>query len=82
MKFSSRPYCGIPLFGNIYIIRRTPLSNKENALIGSMRYIDWERGNPYVWQEKDTDELLSSPYLFARKFASASNVRALIRHIQ
>ena len=61
---------------------REHIYNKENALIGSMRYIDWERGNPYVWQEKDTDELLSSPYLFARKFASASNVRALIRHIQ
>ena len=61
---------------------REHIYNKENALVGSMRYIDWERGNPYVWQEKDTDELLSSPYLFARKFASASNVRALIRHIQ
>lgn len=61
---------------------REHIYNKENALIGSMRYIDWERGNPYVWQEKDTDELLSSLYLFARKFASASNVRALIRHIQ
>ena len=51
---------------------REHIYNKENALIGSMRYIDWERGNPYVWQEKDTDELLSSPYLFARKFASAN----------
>ena len=61
------------------------LSQKEHVF-HTFRYtlchIDWERGNPYVWQEKDTDELLSSPYLFARKFASVSNVRALIRHIQ
>ena len=61
---------------------REHIYNKENALVGSMRYIDWERGNPYVWQEKDTDELLSSPYLFARKFAGASKVKALMKHIR
>ena len=33
-----------------------------------MRKIDWERGNPYVWHEKDYDELINSEYLFARKF--------------
>lgn len=33
-----------------------------------MRKIDWERGNPYVWNEKDYDELINSEYLFARKF--------------
>lgn len=37
---------------------------------GSMRYIDWTRGKPYTWgqEEYDFDELMSSPYMFARKF--------------
>ncbi len=51
---------------------RERIYNEADVLAGSMRYIDWKRGNPYVWQEKDADELLASPYLFARKFASAS----------
>lgn len=49
---------------------REHVYSMETALKGSMRYIDWERGNPYVWQEKDVNELLDSPYLFARKFSS------------
>ncbi len=35
---------------------------------GSMRFIDWKRGSPYVWKEKDFNELIDSPYMFARKF--------------
>ena len=35
---------------------------------GSMRYIDWTKGNPYVWRGADFDALIGSPYLFARKF--------------
>ena len=30
-----------------------------------MRYIDYKQGNPYVWQKKDFDTLIRSPYLFA-----------------
>lgn len=33
----------------------------------SMRLIDWNRGRPYVFCEKDIDEVMSSPMLFARK---------------
>ena len=40
---------------------------------GSMRLIDWQRGNPYVWQDSDFDELMSSDALFARKFSSSGN---------
>lgn len=43
--------------------------NSENPCKGSVRYIDWQRGNPYVWKEEDVEELLLSPYLFARKFS-------------
>ena len=37
---------------------------------GSLRKIDWDRGSPYTWEEKDLDELLRSDLLFARKFSS------------
>ena len=50
----------------------------KSASEGSLRAIDWERGNPYVWQANDVDELLKSPYLFARKFSS-SQVEAVAR---
>ena len=59
---------------------RENIYDTESVLTGSMRYIDWERGHPYVWQEKDVDELLSSPYLFARKFTERNgNTINLIR---
>lgn len=35
-----------------------------------VRLIDWHRGNPYVWQSKDFEELMNSDRLFARKFSS------------
>ncbi len=50
-----------------------------------MRAIDWERGNPYVWQEEDLNMLLSSDCLFARKFDYACHpqiVDALCAHIR
>lgn len=33
-----------------------------------MRYIDWNRGGPYVFRAEDYDELINSDMLFARKF--------------
>lgn len=35
---------------------------------GNLRLIDWNRGNPYVWQSSDFDELQASGMMFARKF--------------
>ncbi|SMC97992.1 beta-1,6-N-acetylglucosaminyltransferase [Sporomusa malonica] len=35
---------------------------------GSMRYIDWKRGTPYVFRSSDFEDLINSRYLFARKF--------------
>lgn len=34
----------------------------------NMRDIDWKRGRPYIWRDADFDELITSDYLFARKF--------------
>lgn len=44
----------------------------EDEYNGCQRLIDWERGWPYTWQEKDYDELIASKYLFARKFSSSN----------
>lgn len=47
---------------NLYI------KDKNNNYLGCMRYIDWKRGKPYVFRKGDYDNLIHSPYLFARKF--------------
>lgn len=49
---------------------RNNIYNIEDPQKGSMRLIDWQRGNPYVWQDIDLPELMASPALFARKFSS------------
>lgn len=40
----------------------------DGSSMAIMRKIDWERGGPYVWTEKDFNELINSDCLFARKF--------------
>lgn len=47
-----------------------------NLLDGTMRYIDWNRGTPYVWGQDNEDfkTLINSPYLFARKFDENVNM--------
>lgn len=43
---------------------------KEYRDKGTVRHIDWKRGNPYTFTTGDFDELISSDKLFARKFSS------------
>lgn len=44
-------------------------SNKYNDQKSTIkRYIDWNRGTPYVWRKEDFNELINSEALFARKF--------------
>ncbi len=49
---------------------QTLLSNSEfaNKVQGNLRYIDWGRGNPYVFRASDYDELMKNDMIFARKF--------------
>ena len=42
--------------------------NTQGDYKGCMRYVDWERGNPYIFRTEDFQQLIESPYLFARKF--------------
>lgn len=51
----------------ITIVKNIPELNKRHSAIRT-RYIDWKRGNPYVWKITDANELISSDCLFARKF--------------
>lgn len=34
----------------------------------SLRFVDWKRGNPYIFRKDDFNDLISSHYIFARKF--------------
>lgn len=43
--------------------------NDYNKSIQNVRYIDWIRGNPYIFKENDFDELINSECCFARKFS-------------
>jgi len=43
-------------------------SDYDDNYSANQRYIDWNRGIPYVWQIDDYDELMNSGFLFARKF--------------
>ncbi|RRD80254.1 glycosyl transferase [Alloprevotella sp. OH1205_COT-284] len=61
---------------------RAALHDTDDPERGSLRRIDWQRGNPYVWQVKDIDELMRCELMFARKFsaeAAAEIVRRLVR---
>lgn len=44
------------------------LNSFNNDYLGCMRCIDWNRGGPYVFRISDYNDLISSDYIFARKF--------------
>ena len=35
---------------------------------GNMRFVDWDRGSPYIFRTEDFEDLIRSEKLFARKF--------------
>lgn len=47
-----------------------PPADPDRSHRNCLRYIDWQRGNPYTFTDSDYDELISAgpDYLFARKF--------------
>lgn len=51
-----------PFRENLYI------AGFENNYDACLRYIDWNRGAPYVFRREDFDELMTSNCMFARKF--------------
>ena len=72
-RFSS---CGDELFLQTLVANSDFRDTLPSDLCGldhrnCLRYIDWYRGKPYVFTDRDYEELLSAgePYLFARKFS-------------
>ena len=68
-------YCSDEMFVQTEIVtspfRDTLAPNAfANDYASCLRYIDWERGNPYTFRDADFDELIAAPdtALFARKF--------------
>ena len=47
-----------------------------------MRLIDWERGTPYVWEEKDFQEIIDSDCFFVRKVTNNRLVEMLHEYIR
>lgn len=70
----SYSFCGDEVFlqtvvNNSAFIKNLYDTSYSNDYHACMRYIDWKRGNPYVFQKEDLEELLNSDFLFARKFS-------------
>lgn len=43
----------------------------QKNIDASLRFIDWNRGTPYIWTMKEKNELFNSGNLFARKFSTS-----------
>lgn len=50
---------------------------QDNNQSSIMRYIDWDRGQPYTFTKSDYDILINSGMLFARKFSSNVDKRII-----
>ena len=55
------------------IILNSPFKKKlfydeREKRFGNMRLVDWKRGNPYIFRKEDFDTIISSGYMFGRKF--------------
>lgn len=64
---------------------RERLYDIEDECRGSLREIDWTRGQPYVWKKDDYAQLIASPCMFARKFDPRNHndiIDLILEHIQ
>lgn len=70
----SHTLCSDEIFIQTLVHNSTYFKNRlyrkyyDNDACANQRLIDWNRGTPYVFRKDDLDELLNSPFLFARKF--------------
>ena len=72
-KIFKNTYCSDELFIQTILINSKYIndlySNEyNNSKVSTKRFIDWNRGTPYVWKKDDFNELISSEALYARKF--------------
>lgn len=74
-KHFKNTFCADEIFIQTIIYNSKFKSNIFNKKMNddyeaSMRYIDWNRGTPYIFREKDLKDLIISNRLFARKFSA------------
>ena len=69
------------LCGDEFLIQSLICSSpyKNNISTERVRYVDWNRGKPYVFESKDYEELLAVPSLFARKFSTQKDAEIIER---
>lgn len=67
------------------LIMNSPLKSKMlnggDYTKGSMRLIDWHRGEPYSWKIEDKDEIMNSGCLFARKIESIELAKEILESL-
>ncbi|MDE6620274.1 MAG: beta-1,6-N-acetylglucosaminyltransferase [Lachnospiraceae bacterium] len=63
-----------PYRDNLYVV------GFDNNYDACVRYIDWERGAPYVFREEDFNDLMASKCMFARKFDERCDAE-IVEHI-
>lgn len=51
----------------------------KSIVDNSLRYIDWKRGNPYIFRNEDYELLIESNKLFARKFDKNIDMEIVMR---
>jgi len=49
------------------------ISYNNNDYIAIKRYVDWKRGNPYIFRSNDYEEIINSNCFFARKFSTKTD---------
>ena len=73
-KYFKNSYCADELFIQTLVYNskfyEKVYSKIDNDYNGSKRFIDWERGNPYIFKESDYNKIINSNRFFARKFNS------------
>lgn len=62
---------------NPHIMKRLFITDFSDNYMANVRLIDWKRGNPYVFCEKDFEELINSSCMFARKFDEKTDVNII-----
>lgn len=59
-------------------------SQFDNDYCACVRYIDWNRGTPYVFRSSEFEELMESECMFARKFdekIDAKNIEKIYQYL-
>lgn len=75
------------ILGDHHLMKVNPtrkVTNDRYLVLGS-RYVDWDRGNPYTFEENDVIELVdlkNTIYTFARKVKSEMVARSVIEQIK